>query len=245
MFRKISLFIFTAICSSLVATAQNIDNVADSTAPAKTRTLWSAVSPSIKTLGIYVSPEFQYVGAVGAYAPAAGLSGMFVINQRLAVGLSASHSRSFTPTELNNKGLHMNYGLGGAQLEYTIAPHSLVHLSIPLVLGAGMARVDSLRGGRRFDDLNQQPDHDPAKRFDRNNPFFVIQPGLRVEANLFRFAKLYVGANYRVVAGGSNVSYPSGSTVSTLSNSQLSGLNFNVGLKLGLFDYRMKCKARS
>jgi hypothetical protein len=244
MFKKISLIFLAAVCFGSVVFAQSSSNNSDSTTSKKTRTLWGALSPNVKSVGIYIAPELQYISAAGAYAPAAGLSGMILLNQKLALGVAASHSRGFIPSDLNNDGLRMNYGFGAAQVEYTIAPQSLLHLSIPLSVGAGMARIDSVRSSRRFDAGNHQPDHF-GPRPNRNEPFFVIQPGLKLEANLTRFAKCYIGANYRLVAGDSYVKYPVGAAFETLSTSKLSGFNFSAGIKLGWFDYSLKKRTRS
>ena len=247
MLKKNSLIILAAVCSYFVVNAQVNGNTVDSAAHTKTRTLWGALSPSVHSVGIYVAPELQYIAAAGTNAPAAGLSGMLMLNQRFSFGLTASHSRSFIPKDLNNDGLRMRYGFGAAQLEYTFAPKSLFHVSIPLALGAGMARIDSLRSGRVFDNQDDRG-HQPGgfgRGFDRNKPFFVVQPGLRVEANLSRYAKLYAGVNYRITTGSSGVSYPVGAGFETMSVSKLSGLNFSAGIKVGLFDYQLKKKNRS
>jgi hypothetical protein len=116
------------------------------------------------------------------------------------------------------------------------------------VLGAGMARVDSARSYSRFGsdfDHHGNDSNSFQGRNNMNNSFFVVQPGLRVEANLSRFAKLYAGVNYRIATGSSSVTYPLGATTSSLTNTQLSGVNFNIGLKLGWFDYKVKKKAQS
>ena len=224
--------------------AQTSDSTTTSSAPKTTQTLFGKVKPKINKLGLYVAPEYQYFNAANTYSSARGISGMFLINERLALGASGYHVQNFTPKALNNDALRMQYSYGGGKIEYTIAPHRLVHFSIPVLIGAGMARVDSLGSFGRFNDWN-----DGGRRGRGNNgnqnPFFLVQPGVRVEANLFRFAKLYVGADYRLVAGSSSVSYPSGTTTANLSNSQLSGLSFSAGLKLGLFDYTLKKKERS
>ncbi len=240
MFNKISLSLAIALAIGTSSYAQIADSTTTANAPKKTQTILGSLKPKVNTLGLYVSSEFQYLGAAGAYAAATGGSGMLLINERLGLGVAGYSARNFTPTALNNSGLRMRYAYGGGQIEYTFAPHRLLHVSVPLLIGAGTARVDSTNSlsgwgrGRDRDDWNNGSDN--------QNSFFVLQPGLRLETNVFRFAKLFVGANYRAVMGTSNVAYTSGGVSSTVSNSQLSGLSFNAGVKLGLFDYSLRKK---
>jgi hypothetical protein len=241
MLKKISLMFAMTFVIGSMSYAQNADSTTQS-APKTTTTLFGALKPKISKLGLYVSSEFQYFGAAGAYTPARGASGMLLINERLGIGVAGASVRGFNPTALNNAGLQMRYAYGGAQLEYTIAPHRLVHVTIPLLIGGGTASVDSSGFGRRGKDGIKDGDGKDGIDNFRNdrNPFFVIQPGLRIEANLFRFAKFYIGANYRAVLGTSSVTYPTGTTTATLTNSQLSGASFTAGVKIGLFDYKLR-----
>jgi hypothetical protein len=244
MFSKISLSLAIALAISTASYAQVPDSIVAANAPKKTQTIFGALKPKISTLGLYVAPEFQYLGAAGAYAPATGGSAMLLFNQKLGLGVAAYSAEDFTPKSLNNSALRMKYAYGGGKLEYTFAPHSLLHVSIPLLIGAGMARVDSTNSlGGRNKGNHGRDNWDNVS--DNQNSFFVVQPGLRLEANLFRFAKIFVGANYRAVLGTNNVPYPtSATTTANVSNSQLSGLSFSAGVKVGLFDYSLRKKAK-
>lgn len=220
--------------------AQTADSSIAST-PKTTQTLFGKIKPRINKIGLYVAPEFQYFGAANAYTPASGAAVMLIFNERFSVGVAGANTQRFTPKAFNNTGLRMNYSYAGGQLEYSFAPHRILHIAVPLFIGAGQSRVDSLgsfrhfgRGDRDWNDYS----------VNSNNPFFVIQPGLRIETNLFRFAKLYLGANYRAVIGNTSVTYPSGTSTAAVTNSQLSGVSFSAGLKLGLFDYTLKRKTK-
>jgi hypothetical protein len=53
-----------------------------------------------------------------------------------------------------------------------------------------------------------------------------------VEANLYRFAKAFIGANYRFAFDNNGL------------NSDYKGFSANVGVKLGIFDYSFKRKPK-
>ena len=52
------------------------------------------------------------------------------------------------------------------------------------------------------------------------------------EANLYRFAKAFVGANYRFAFDNNGL------------NSDYKGFSANVGVKLGIFDYAINRKPK-
>lgn len=213
----------------------------DTSAAHTTKTLLGAVRPRLTFLGLAVAPEFQYLGAVGGYGTGYGASAMLVFNRRWSVGAAAFGSDDIAPKLSNNAGLNLRYGAAGGVFEFTPRPQGLVHLSFPLFVGAGMASLDSARLENDFSGEGHHGDGDGLERGDGEgeNAFFVAQPNVRAEMNLTRFARVYVGAGYRIAAGGS-VSYPNASGgTSSLGASQLSGLSLQAGVKVGLFNYRL------
>lgn len=183
----------------------------------------------VRSFGLYVAPEFQYGQSNGAFTPFAGGSAMLLFNRRFAVGLTAQHSLDdrFSPAGVSP--LVLRTWFGGAKFEYTLHPASAVHLSFPLVLGRGLARADSL-------DFNRDGVHGhnlEGPEFGRNRrdaDYFVVQPGVQVEANLLRNVQLYAGAHYRFA--------PALENNADLPSDALQGAAFNVGLKVGWFAIR-------
>ena len=74
---------------------------------------------------------------------------------------------------------------------------------------------------RDFDD-----DH---RMFNRGKAAFGIQPGVSLELNVFKYAKLFGAVNYRFAAGQN-------------STANMKGVSGQIGLKLGLFDRPFKAK---
>jgi hypothetical protein len=188
-----------------------------------THTLLKLVRPQY--LGLYVAPEVQYGQLNSGFTSFGGASAMLMIGKRFAIGVTAQQSltESYSP-----KGVAPRYlqgAFGGLKMEYTPKPNSAIHVSFPLVIGAGIARVDSTlnKGGKL-----ENHKYNNGKDFG-DNTFFVIQPGIQVEANLIRYAKVFVGANYRVAVASSG-------NAANIPSNTLSGVSVSAGLKLGLFD---------
>jgi hypothetical protein len=200
----------------------------------------------IKTIGIAFTSEGQYTSLNGGFKPSMGGSGMLVFNNKLGIGLGAYGIEDQNSTI---GAIRTQAAYGGLQLEYTMNPSKVFHVSFPLLIGAGMASTDTVgtsnrgfgggrgKGGRggKGGFGNQEGDFEGNYGgfggMKNQNTFGIIQPGVRFEVNLFKFARLYAGANYRIALN---------STSSTLTNSKLSGLGIQAGIKVGLFDYRLK-----
>jgi hypothetical protein len=238
--------------SSLSMAQESPKMLADSTKPAvevkkmnnskddRIRTLFSNQKNPMKTikyLGLSVGSEFQYGSLAGEFTPMAGVSGTLHINKKWGIGLAGySTINNFTPTALNAKSLlNLNVMYGGLKLEYTPNPNAPIHVSFPLLIGGGMARVDSAsnyRNGFGGRDRNNRRDFNGRD----NTDFWVIQPGINIEANVIRFLKIYAGASYRLTP---SVNTETTTTLPTPTANQLSGLNVSAGIKLGLFDYQL------
>ncbi len=249
LFLTISSFGQTTAPSDTLKTSVEVKKV-DISKDERTRTLFSGMkSPMkpIKYLGLSVGSEFQYGSLAGQFTPMGGVSAMLHINKKFGIGMAGfSTVNNFTPTALNaNLLLNLNVMYGGLKLEYTPNPNAPIHVSFPLLIGGGMARVDSANNYRNNFGGFGGRDHD---RFGgrglngRGTNFWVIQPGINVEANVIRFLKIYAGASYRITP---SVNTETTTTLPTPTASQLSGLNLSAGVKLGLFDYQLHRERRN
>jgi hypothetical protein len=250
------LTIVTLFVSSLALAQESPKILADSTKPSvevkkmndskddRIRTLFSNQKNPMKTvkyLGLSVGSEFQYGSLAGEFTPMAGVSGTLHINKKWGIGLAGySTVNNFTPTALNAKSLlNLNVMYGGLKLEYTPNPNAPIHVSFPLLIGGGMARVDSASNYRdNFGGFGgRDRDRNGSREINgRGTDFWVIQPGINIEANVIRFLKIYAGASYRLTP---SVNTETITALPTPTANQLSGLNVSAGLKLGLFDCQL------
>lgn len=182
--------------------------------------------------GIYLAPETQYGQVKSAFTGFGGGSAMLMINNRFAFGVTAQRSlnRNFSPKGISP--LFLQSAIGGLKMEYTPKPTAAVHVTFPLLVGAGFAQADSLsenHASRSFEG------HGRNNGFsgNRGNSYAIIQPGINVEANLLSFMKLFVGANYRFSILSDNNS-------ALLTANTLQGVSISAGAKVGIFDYHFK-----
>lgn len=207
------------------AMAQQSAVVKDSS---KTEYILKGLRPvKIKQLGVYVAPETQISYLDGHVKPLFGGSAMILLNQKLGIGLSGySTGRGFR----NDEGVDFRYG--GVKVEYTFKPSKRFHFSVPVLLGMGSANDREYNDNR-----NPKPWGGPSRNGFESR-FFVAQGGINLEGNLFKYAKVFVGANYRF-AGIDNRR-----STNTLDYNQVSGPSVNIGLKLGLFDHSLQKKSK-
>lgn len=216
----------------------------------KMKTLFSGAKKPLKKinyLGISAGTEMVYGTLAGTFTPMAGVSGMVHVNKKWGIGLAgySTIGEQFTPKSLSStQALNLNSMYGGLKLEYTFKPNSVVHLSFPLLIGGGISKIDSAgsRNGRdgEFDRGNKEGrGNEPGRNaYGGDASFLVIQPGINVEVNVFRFAKVFAGASYRIVPTVMKDNNTA-SLLPTPTANQLGGLNLSVGVKVGFFDYQL------
>jgi hypothetical protein len=191
----------------------------------------------IHHLGLYVAPEFTYGSLAGGFTPMGGASAMLLINKKFGIGITGYGTfGDYTPTKVSSKQvLQLNAEFGGVKLEYTPNPNSAVHVTFGVMGGMGMAQIDSANSEtyRKKGDRFGRGNDFFGKNGSRGNSFAVIQPSINLEANLFRFAKIFAGVSYRITSGGTATF----NSTTILSNSDLMGVNLSVGAKIGFFDY--------
>ena len=213
MYKSLAIAVFISLISTLNLSAQDT-----------THTLLKFRKP--ESIGIYVAPEFQYGSLNGDFTSFGGSSLMLMINNRFAFGVTGQSSlnNSFSPK--NSSPLFVRSQFGGGKIEYTLNPYSAIHITLPLMVGMGLVQADSLSGRSGFWGGGERNNYYNR----RGNSYVVIQPGVNVEANLLKFMKLFVGANYRFSILNDN-------NLAVLPASALQGLSISAGVKMGIFNY--------
>ncbi|MEQ1733722.1 MAG: hypothetical protein ABL940_08615 [Bacteroidia bacterium] len=200
--------------------------------------------PKIKTVGVYIAPELQYGQLSNAFTSFGGFSAMALFNKKLAVGVTTQRSldRNYSPTAVFP--LYMQSNFGGLKLEYILNPNAPIHVSFPLTIGMGSVSAGTLnnRQNRTYDATNDSLPHTrrngngSSYNADRTT-YFVIQPGVNVEANLFKYVKAFAGVNYRFGIEN-NIS-------SAVPTNAIQGVSGTVGIKVGLFEISTACKKKT
>ena len=179
--------------------------------------------------GGWGAPVATYTRIMDQDAMLVGARGGWIIDHRLTLGI-AGHGL-VTPVENAAYDAHLiasgrqlydhsllATGYGGLLIEPIIAYRSPVHISLPIVLGAGGA------GYRVYSDL--PPDFDPLTYKDDVAAFFVAEAGIDLEFNMVRLVRLGIGASYR---------YTSDLLLPGTPTDALRGFNASMSIKVGVF----------
>jgi hypothetical protein len=171
----------------------------------------------------------HYTRVMDQDAMLVGVRGGWLINHRLTIGLAGqgqvvpvknagydAHLIANGETLQNTSRLYMGYG--GLLIEPIIAYRSPVHVSLPLIIGAGGLGY-SWNG-------DFQEGFNPRNHRDDGQAFFVVEPGVELEFNLIPLVRLGVGASYR---------YTSDLDLPATPKDALRGVNAGVSLKIGRF----------
>lgn len=154
---------------------------------------------------------------VGAY-------GGFIINRRYLFGVAGYglvtnlEFEGQVPGQSTTKQLNLNGGYGGIMIGGTIAPRELIHISIPVVLGAGSLEVVD----KDFFANNPADSEFTVE----NSVFFVAEPGIEIEFNITKYFRLGAGMTYR---------YVSGTELENVKDEDISGTTAMISFRFGRF----------
>jgi hypothetical protein len=176
--------------------------------------------------GGYLGVNTKFTEINGQEALFTGGEVAFVVNRSFNIGVEGygmvNHVRS-NNLSVGGDRLYVQMGYGGLHLEPVIYSESVIHLTVPVLLGAG--GVGETTRPYWIED-NGNFDIETDLRYGESDYFFVAEPGLRLEVNLFKFLRVAGGASYRfmtdVEMGG-------------LETQDLKGFNADLSLRFGWF----------
>jgi hypothetical protein len=158
------------------------------------------------THGGFGGPELRFTSLNGEMNPLIGGKGAWLINQRWMLGGAGFGSTR----RIDDTSYRLGYG--GLMVGRVFNPQNLLHFSVELLAGAG--------------GISEDHAHDQMGQYDNGDSIVIAEPGIYSLINLAEFAKVSLGLSYRWVNG---VDKPG------LSNSDLSGLSFNLAVLFGRF----------
>ena len=233
--RKYIIIISLLLISSFIGKAQNEPNN-----EGEIKTLFG----NIEDHGIYGAFSLRYNSVDSRDGILIGGRGGWIINHSLVIGgggygffneqrESKTLSKYLDP---NNK-YNLAGGYGGVLMEFIISPKSPIHISVPVLIGAGS--VDFAKN--IFDDNNfNSNDSDKSGDLD-NSSFFVLEPGIEIEMNLFQFLRVSLGAYYRYTSNitleetFTNTEDNTSEKIVLADKDVLRGFSFGINFKFGKF----------
>jgi hypothetical protein len=161
----------------------------------------------------------------GDYANLVGAYGGVFINHKLLIGVggAAMTNRLDVPRQFSTdplRDLNYEYGQFGLVTEYVVGSNKAFHVAFNLFSGAGF----TLQNDRDHwdDDEFDWDDEEPRD----TNWFFVAEPGVQFEINVFRWMRFSPGISYRAAFGSDGMG---------MRDSDISNISYNATLKFGRF----------
>ncbi len=173
-----------------------------------TETLFSS---NVKVSELW-TPEVKINSIQGDIGTLVGFYGGALIDRQFLVGISGG---------VNLGHPRVNYGYFGGILQYIYKPEKIIHFSGQMLIAYGTTKdYENPKSGLLDNFWNIS-----------GARFFMTEPGVNLELNLGLRLTLVAGVSYRKVSGlnenDENVS------ITHVTNDDLSGVNFNIGLKFG------------
>lgn len=220
----LALGALTAALAAFVPPAQAEPNraaPADTGGEAQTQTLLAG-KPSF---GGYGGPEIKGTSIMHVGSALVGGQGGVVLGHSLVIGGAGYGlvTRTDLPSELQtpDASRRLNFGYGGARLEWIILPRALVHADVGALIGGGGIAWEANNGTYKYQDGVLVADTST-----RNDAFFVFEPHVAIEVNVHKIMRFAATASYRWVDGVS---------AAGLSNDDFRGLAFGAVTKFGVF----------
>lgn len=180
-----------------------------------------------KSVGGYgaISNKFTYLG--GSYANMVEAYGGVFINKRFMIGFGGAATSNFIPVPLEYsmdpmRNMSYQYGQAGLITEYVMGSDKAFHLAFSLFAGSGFTMQYERPEWNQYD-----YNYDNYEYFGgREDFFFVAEPGVQLEINVFKWMRFSPGVSYRASFGSNAVG---------LTDTDLSKVSYNATFKFGGF----------
>ena len=186
--------------------------------------------------GGYGAISFGWTQLEGKSAVLIGARAAWIANHHFALGFAGSgfFNDFYNGNAYNPEDYFLAGGYGGILIEPIIFPMSPVHISFPVILGAGGVTAAPSSGW----DNNNDPYYYDNYYYD-SDAFFMVQPGIEAEFNIVKFFRIAVGASYRFT-DGINLRYKyfddnNVEQTTVVDKNALNSFNANLTLKFGWF----------
>jgi len=157
--------------------------------------------------GGYGAITFGYTQVSGQDAFIAGIKGGWLINHGVTLGLAGyGFINDISPGDaVGDIRTYLAGGYGGLLIEPIVFPKYPVHVTFPIIIGAG--------GISYFEDYwnNSDGSHPPGyyDGYIDSDAFFVFEPGMEIELNIVSFFRIAIGGSYRYTSDISLIGHDS------------------------------------
>jgi hypothetical protein len=166
--------------------------------------------------------SFQSQVLFGKGSPERGMGVQLHLNNKLSLGIASfnSNPRNDDPNRYSDEPRRR---FTAFTMEATPMANKVFHLSFPLAIGRIQEESPIINYSSSY-----MPQPGPGYRHSRRGENALgVQPGINLEVNLFKYVKVFGGANYRFAFGEEK----------TPGMSRAAG---TIGVKVGVFDKRIR-----
>jgi hypothetical protein len=171
--------------------------------------------------GFYFGLPMSYSQISGYDAFSTGAQIAWISNHSLAVGFAGKGFFTEPQPYSNTTNKDFNYtgGYGGLLIEPILFPRMPIHLSFPVILGAGGIAKSVIY------DLTYPYEYTDGY-VEQGDAFIIAEPGVELEVNAARWIRLAVGVSYR---------FTQGIDAKYFSDNPLDGMTTGFSIKVGKF----------
>jgi hypothetical protein len=180
---------------------------------------------STRSSGGYGAITNKFTTINGSPANLVEMYGGWYVNHKFLLGVAFAGATNDLPvssefTALPGIDMSYEYGQVGLMTEYVIGSGKAIHIAFQLFTGTGFT-VQYLRHSME----NDYWDYHYDQVYDENW-FFITEPGVKLEMNVFRWMRFSPGVSYRAAYN---------SNTRGLTDNVISGTSYNLTLKFGKF----------
>ena len=168
-------------------------------------------------LGYFINPACQFGNIAGSTAVLPAVGAGISINNNWYVGLNYKFiATENTPVGETDSSLYLDQKLFGIKCEYSNWSKKVAHVNVLFEAGIGETEYDL------------KDSYESAhSSLPKNDAWYAyLEPGVNLEINVWKYAKLNLCASYRLI---SSMNFRS------ITEKDLMGFNYAVGFKIGLF----------
>lgn len=219
--RVIMILVFSFSLLNIISAQENADLVYDNEQK-EIRTLFG---DRRIVHGGYGAFTFGYSEIENLSAFSAGGRGAWIIGHWFAMGFGGTgFINDISYNDRLNQNVNLSGGYGGLLLEPIILPWFPVHISIPVLFGAG---------GIAYITSNESyAEYEPPTWIEDATSFLILEPGAELEFNIIKYLRLSFGISYRLTT---EIILDEDIIQDNISTYPLAGLSGNISLKFGRF----------
>jgi hypothetical protein len=148
-----------------------------------------------KVTGWFIDFGTSYSKLNGQTAHLPSFAGGVLMNDKFKIGLIGKtlscHETYLEFDDIFDEPVYLVGGYGGLFFEASPIDNKLIHISFPLIAGAGGAEYLTVN---TYPEMEDDGELDYCRRSESFSPYWVVEPGANIEVNVARFMRIYATA---------------------------------------------------